>query len=174
MKESDMDIELAITTAIQYENRVVKVYEEAAAATLDPDGKKMFEVLVRDEQSHVKYLEFKLAEWKQSGRVTAGRLDTLVPSAARIEAGIKTLKSRVATKSPENELRLLRRALQVEVETSGFYRSVVGELPAEARPLFQRFIEIEEGHQKIVQAEIDSVSGLGFWFDMQEFDLAAG
>jgi rubrerythrin len=169
-----MDIELAIKTALEYENRVVKVYEEAAAATLDPAGKKMFEVLVRDEQSHVKYLEFKLEEWKQSGHVTAGRLETLVPPAERIEAGIKNLKDRVATQSPENELRLLRRALQVELETSGFYKSVVGELPAEARPLFQRFIEIEEGHQKIVQAEIDSVSGLGFWFDIQEFDLASG
>jgi rubrerythrin len=174
MKESGMNIELAITTALEYENRVVKVYEEAAVATQDPAGKKMFEVLVRDEQSHVKYLEFKLEEWKKSGRVTADRLETLVPSAERIAAGIKTLKARVATMSPENELRLLRRALQVEVETSGFYKSVVTELPAEARPLFARFVEIEEGHQTIVQAEIDSVSGLGFWFDMQEFDLASG
>jgi len=169
-----MDIELAITTALTYENRVVKVYEEAAAATEDPAGKKMFGVLVRDEQSHVRYLESKLAEWKQSGRVTAGRLETLIPSVERIESGIKSLKAHVATKSPESELHLLHRALQVEVETSAFYKSVVSELPAEARPLFQRFVEIEEGHQKIVQAEIDSVSGLGFWFDMMEFDLAAG
>ena len=169
-----MDTELAIKTALDYENKVVKVYEEAAAETKDEAGKKMFEVLVKDEQSHVKYLEFKLEEWKRSGHVTAERLETLIPSAERIAAGIKTLKSRVATQSPENELRLLRRALQVEVETSGFYKTVVNELPAEARPLFARFVEIEEGHQKIVQAEIDSVSGLGFWFDMMEFDLASG
>jgi rubrerythrin len=174
MKESDMDIELAITTALTFENRVVKVYKEAAAETQDPAGKKMFEVLVREEQSHVKYLETKLAEWKASGRVTAERLETIVPPAARIEAAVKSLTDRVATASPENELRLLQRALQVELETGGFYKSVVNELPAEARPLFRRFVEIEEGHQKIVQAEIDSVSGLGFWFDMQEFDLEKG
>jgi hypothetical protein len=40
--------------------------------------------------------------------------------------------------------------------------------------LFQRFVEIEQGHLAIVQAEIDSVSGLGFWFDMREFDLETG
>ena len=62
-----MDIELAIKTALDFENRVVKVYEEAAAATQDPDGKKMFEVLAREERSHVKYLEAKLEEWKKSG-----------------------------------------------------------------------------------------------------------
>jgi len=38
----------------------------------------------------------------------------------------------------------------------------------------QRFVEIEEGHRAIVQAEIDCVSGLGFWFDTAEFKLEAG
>jgi len=169
-----MDIELAIKTALAYENRVVKVYEEAAASTADPAGRKMFEVLVRDEQSHVRYLESKLEEWKSSGHVTAGSLETLIPSVDRIEAGVKSLKDRVATKSPESEIHLLHRALQVELETAAFYKSMVNELPAEARPLFRRFVEIEEGHERIVQAEIDSVSGLGFWFDIQEFDLSAG
>ncbi len=169
-----MDIEVAITTALQFENRVVKVYEDAARNTLDPAGRKMFETLVRDEQSHVKYLEYKLKEWKKTGRVTAEKLATLVPPKARIEEGVKTLRDRVATAAPEKELALLRRALEVEVAAGDFYRGVVRELPAETRPLFQRFVEIEEGHQTIVQAEIDSVSGLGFWFDMQEFDLEAG
>jgi hypothetical protein len=32
-------------------------------------------------------------------------------------------------------------------------------------------VEIEEGHQAIVQAEIDSVSGMGVWFDTMELSL---
>ena len=36
------------------------------------------------------------------------------------------------------------------------------------------FLGIEQGHQAIVQAEIDALSGLGFWFDFQEFNLEAG
>jgi len=169
-----MEIEVAIKTALQYENRVVGVYQKAVKSTLDAAGKRVFETLVRDEQSHVKYLEHKLDEWKRTGQVTLERLDTLVPSPERIEDGVKKLHNRVATQSRENELKLLRRALDVEVETGAFYKSVVRELPAEGQKLFQRFVEIEEGHLKIVQAEIDSVSGLGFWFDMQEFDLASG
>ena len=169
-----MEIEVAIKTALQYENRVVGVYQEAVKSTLDAAGKRVFETLVRDEQGHVKYLEHKLDEWKRTGQVTLERLDTLVPSPERIEEGVKKLHSRVATQSRENELKLLRRALDVEVETGAFYKSVVRELPADGQKLFERFVEIEEGHLKIVQAEIDSVSGLGFWFDMQEFDLAGG
>ena len=166
-----MDIELAITTALTYENRVVKVYEEAAAATPDPAGKKMFEVLVRDEQSHVKYLESKLEEWKQSGHVTASRLETLIPSVDRIEAGIKTLKSRVATtvsrerapSSPPGPPGRARNRGLLQIRRQRAPRRGQASLPEVRR---------DRGRaREIVQAEIDSVSGLGFWFDIQEFDL---
>ena len=40
--------------------------------------------------------------------------------------------------------------------------------------LFERFVAIEEGHQAIVQAEIDCVSGSGFWFDTSEINLEMG
>ncbi len=169
-----MDIESAITTALQFENRVVRVYEDAARNTLDPAGRRMFEILVKDERSHVNYLESKLGEWRSTGRVTPAKLSTLIPNRERIEEAVRKLRSRMATSKPEKELALLRRALEVEVDAGDFYRGVVRELPAEDRPLFQRFVEIEQGHQAIVQAEIDSVSGLGFWFDMREFDLEAG
>jgi peptide deformylase len=39
--------------------------------------------------------------------------------------------------------------------------------------MFARFLEIEEGHARIVQAEIDTLTGMGFWFDVQEFRLEA-
>ena len=62
----------------------------------------------------------------------------------------------------------------MEIQTSNFYREMVSKLPAEHQPMFQRFMEIEEGHEAIVKAEIDNARGLGFWFDFQEFDLEAG
>jgi hypothetical protein len=49
MKESVMDIELAIKPP-RHENRVVKVYEEAAASSRDPPAGK-FEVLVRTSRA---------------------------------------------------------------------------------------------------------------------------
>jgi rubrerythrin len=69
------------------------------------------------------------------------------------------------------ELDLLHTALQLEVDTSSFYKQMVKELPTEGQTFFARFVEIEEGHLAIVQAEIDALTGLGFWFDVQEFAL---
>jgi len=169
-----MHIEEAITMALQYENRVVGVYEEAMKTTLDPTGKHVFEVLVREEQQHVAFLKAKLEEWKKTGQVMSSGLSTAVPSRERIEEGVRKLRSRVATEAKETELQLLKRALDIEDETSGFYARVVGELPPEHRPLFERFVEIENGHLAIVQAEMDAVSGLGYWFDMREFNIEGG
>jgi rubrerythrin len=166
-----MNIEEAIQTAIQYEKRVVQVYEEAARGSLDPAGRKIFGALVKEEEQHVAYLKFKLEEWKKTGHVTETSLATVVPSRARIEEGIRTLQGRVARKAPEAEMRLLKRTLDVEVETSMFYARLVKELPPEGRKLFERFVEIEQGHQAIVQAEMNSVAGNGFWFDIPEISL---
>jgi len=166
-----MTIEEAIKTAIQYEKRVVQVYEEAVRASEDETGRKIYAVLAKEERQHVDYLESRLTEWKATGRVTAAALGTVVPSRERIDEGVRTLQSRVARKAPEAEMRLLKRALDVEVETSAFYGRVVKELPPEGRPLFERFVEIEHGHQAIVQAEMNAVAGNGYWFDISEISM---
>ena len=166
-----MTIEEAIKTSIQYEKRVVQVYEEAVRASEDETGKKIFSVLAKEERQHVDYLESRLTEWKATGRVTAAALGTGVPSRERIDEGVRTLQSRVARKAPEAEMRLLKRALDVEVETSAFYARVVKELPPDGRAMFERFVEIEQGHQAIVQAEMNAVAGNGYWFDMPEISM---
>jgi rubrerythrin len=66
---------------------------------------------------------------------------------------------------------MLKKALHLEIEATNFFKRVVSELQADERHLFARFVEIEEGHEAIVQAEIDALSGLGYWFDYQEFKL---
>lgn len=166
-----MTIEEAIKTAIQYEKRVVQVYEEAVRSSEDETGKKIYAALVKEEEQHVVYLVNRLNELKATGRVTAASLGTVVPSRERIEEGVRTLQSRVARKAPEAEMRLLKRALDVEVETSAFYGRVVKELPPDGRALFERFVEIEHGHQAIVQAEMNSVAGNGYWFDIPEISM---
>ena len=169
-----MTIDEAIQTALQYENRVVGVYAEAMDQAHDPVGKKLFKLLSKEETQHVLYLEAKLEEWKKTGHVTATTVSTSMPAKAGIEAAVKNLKEKVSPYERDSELRLLRKALEVEVETSDFYQRMVRELPDEGKRLFQRFVEIEDGHTAIVQAEIDSIIGTGSWFGFSEWDPAAG
>jgi rubrerythrin len=164
-------IEEAIKTAIQYEKRVVQVYEDAARESQDEIGRKIYAAFVKEEEEHVVYLVNRLNEWKATGKVTPASLGTVIPSRERIDEGIKKLEGRVARTAPEAEMRLLKRALDIEIETSAFYVRVVQELPPEHRPLFERFVEIEQGHQAIVQAEMNSVAGNGYWFDVPEISM---
>ena len=55
-----------------------------------------------------------------------------------------------------------------------FYRALVSTLHGDERDLFKPFLTIEDGHVALVQAQLDTVSGLGFWFDTMEFNLEAG
>ena len=65
---------------------------------------------------------------------------------------------------------MLAKALKMEQETSDFYRQMVSEMGDEGI-LFERFLEIEDGHQAIVQAELDYLNKTGTFFDFQEFNM---
>lgn len=173
-----MSIEEAIKTAMEFESKVRDVYKEAEEQTADQVGKRVLGALANEEQDHLDYLESRLKEWRKTGKVTSERLESVVPPKEIIEGEVNRLKDKTEIHGQEkhhsSELRMLRNALEVETQTSEFYKRMVKELPEEGQQLFARFVEIEEGHKAIVQAEIDYVSGPGYWFDFREFDLSGG
>lgn len=173
-----MNLEKAIKTAIEFEGRVREVYKEAERQASDPVGKHVLKALANEEQDHLDYLKSRLEEWKSTGKITPKKLSSVVPPREIIQGEVNKLKEKTTIHDSEkhhsSELRMLRNALEVETETSEFYKRMVKELPEEGQQLFSRFVEIEEGHKAIVQAEIDYISGPGYWFDFREFDLAGG
>lgn len=169
-----MDLEQAIKTAIGYEARVLDVYLKSEGRTEDPVGKKVLGILAREEREHLDYLKERLEEWTGTGKVTAARLKSALPSREQIEESQKRLESQAPAGDTTAEQEVLTRALEMEQETSSFYKEMVHLLDREGQALFEPFVEIEEGHLMIVQAELDNLRGLGYWLDFQEFDLEAG
>jgi len=172
-----MTLEQAINTALEYENKVVAVYADAVDSTSDPSGQSVLRVLADEEKGHVAYLEKVLEQWQLTGRLNVPELCSSLPSVESIEAAVGKLREKLSPRerpsTVDAELAMLSQALEVETETGEFYRRMVAELTGEEQELFRRFLQIEEGHRAIVQAEIDAVSGTGYWFDFQEFDLEA-
>jgi rubrerythrin len=171
-----MTIEEAIQTAVQFEKKVHTAYLDAARRAKDETAQRVFRTLAQEEMGHVTYLESRLSEWQRTGQLSPEKLSTVLPSGEKIRAGLARLRAKVVQPKEHRgfELESLRLALAAEDETSSFYRQMVQELPEAGQQLFARFLEIEDGHAAIVQAEIDSVSRLGFWFDVEEFDLESG
>jgi rubrerythrin len=169
-----MKLDEAIRMAIEYEGRVYKTYLDAMNEATDEVAKRVFQALCNEEKEHLTYLRERLDEWKKTGKITVARLTTSIPTKQAIEEGLEKLREKMAGKASakhDTELEMLRKALAVETETSTFYKDMVRTLDAEGQQMFARFVEVEEGHQAIVQAEIDSVSGTGYWFDHREFSL---
>lgn len=166
-----MTIEEAIKTAIQFETNVEGVYRNAVEEATDPIGKKVFSVLADEEHGHLDYLNHRLEEFTSTGKVTVEDLQTAIPSEEVIREGVDKLETRMAEADRGRELQMLYKARDVEEKTSDFYKKMVSDLSSEGQELFKRFVEIEEGHMAIVQAEIDYLSGSGHWFDFREISL---
>jgi rubrerythrin len=166
-----MNVEEALETALEFENKVRDAYREMAETSASKVGENVFGVLAHEEQHHVEYLESRLSEWRRAGVITAEGLETAVPRRAAIEEGVKNLSKEARGEIRGGEVEMLRRALRMEIGANDFYKRMVNELPEEARPLFARFVEIEEGHTAVVQAELDYATGSGFMFDFRDFEV---
>jgi rubrerythrin len=169
-----MTLEEAINTALDYENRIRDLYRQGAEQTKDPIGKKIFRALADDEQRHVDYLNHKLEQWRTTGTITSEHLASAIPPKQVIEKEAARLRSRMATDDRGLKQQMLSKALQLEIETSDFYRQMVAQLSAEGQNLFSRFLEIESNHIDAVQFELDYYGRSGYWFDFEEFDMEAG
>ena len=165
-----MTLEEAIKMALEYEAKVRDTYVNAAQQATDDTGKRIFKVLGEEEQGHIDYLQSRLDEWQKTGKITTEKLSTMVPSKKAIDNGIKKLDKRMSQKDHGSEMEMLRKALELETETSDFYKRMVVELGKDGK-MFEHFMKIEEGHKAIVQAEIDYLNNTGFFFDFQEFSM---
>ena len=166
-----MTIEEAIKTAIEYEIRIRDIYLEAVAAVDDEVGQRIFETLRNDEQQHIDYLEHKLEQFQKTGIIEPEKLSSAVPDQENINREADKVKSLAAKDFLGIKSQMLSKALKMEIETSDFYQKMVNELPADARPMFERFLEIENNHIQAVQFELDYMSKTGYWFDFKEFDM---
>lgn len=166
-----MDLETAIKSALTFENRIRDLYREAVDRTDDPAGKKIFQTLADDEQRHVDYLDNRLIEWRKQGSITIERLESIVPDKAAIRKESAALRSTINQDSRGLKQQMLSQALTAEIETSRFYKELIDQVSDDYRPMFNRFLEIEDNHVEAVQFELDHLTNTGFWFGFEEFDM---
>lgn len=166
-----MTVEEALRTALELEGRVRDHYRRSGE-TAGGVARSFFELMDREEQGHVDYLAAQLDEWRRTGGLSSAEVATAVPSSDWLDRGLATFEQ--APSPPEHPATRehLFTALELEHGISELYRRLVAEVdhPAAAR-LFQRFLEIEDGHTALVQAEIDFETRTGYFFDFQEFTL---
>ena len=169
-----LKLDEAIRIALEYETRVRDMYLEAVEKATEDTGKRIFKTLADEEQGHLDYLNRRFEEWQTTGHVAEEPVATVLPPKEKVNEGVEKLEKAMDPQDWSVELELLRRARDLESETGSFYRRMTQEMDVEGANMFQKFLQIEDAHYDIVQAEIDALTGKGFWFDTMEFRLEAG
>jgi rubrerythrin len=166
-----MLIEQAIKTAIEYEQNIREIYKKAAKASSDQIGRRVFSALAADEANHVSFLVRQLETWVNEKKIALEDLKIVLPKAGDMSANLNTVQEAMEPSKKREELELLEQAREAERETCEFYEKMVGELPPEGKALFEQFLKVEQEHFNVVQFQIDSLTGSGFWLGWPEFDM---
>ena len=167
-----MTVDEAIVTALQYENKVRDHYQWAASEAGEPKGQRFFEALAKEEQGHVDYLDSRLKQWRAEGKLSADPIGTVIPAPDFLQKGLEMIKASQEKRDYSDDYKRLFTALKLEEEVSTYYKGLVETLSdPNAKAMFGRFLEIEDGHTAIVQAEVDVLTRTGYFYEFQEFNL---
>jgi len=159
-----------LKTAIEIEDNGLMTFLDFARKTRDETGKNMFIRLAMDEHEHRRILEAQLAKILeghplQNIEIPKSEIEQVAPK-------IREKQQRTRGESGLKEIDALNTALDLERQAAKFFRDKAAIIDnSDAKALFIRLAEWEEAHFDIIQAELDSIQGTGFWFGIPEFQM---
>ena len=160
----------AIKTAIQMEEDGYKYYMSAAEETNNEMGKAMFKQLAKDEMEHRRV--FSAMFDQLADRSTWQKLAEQTPGIPQVPVFKERAKELDQSKGMAEDANALRIGMENEKKSIEYYEKTALETnDKQARAIFNNIKEQEEYHYNLLQAELDSVMGTGFWFDTAEFRM---
>lgn len=170
---AETDLATIFATAIEIEMTGLETYLRFGMRTKDVTGKNMYMRLAKDELEHLRIFE------EYRSRVLAGQELGAAPSEMKpitfVRPELRKVDAQTKGEEHADELTALQTALDLERRSIEFYTNWASKTTdPELRRLLVQLKEVEESHFDLIQAEIDSLTGTGFWFGIPEFDLEAG
>ena len=165
-----MEVVHALKKAIMVEKEAMKKYMEYAKATTSVSGKNMFITLALDEWNHMSLLEKQLDSISKrdnwySAEISRSEIELLVPK-------LKETRTKNNRESGIGDIEALSTALREEQVANEYYLNQAGLMTdAAAKQMYLRLAEMEDAHYQIIEAEIDSIKGTGFWLGFPEFTM---
>jgi rubrerythrin len=159
----------SIKMAIDLEKKGRKFYLESAEKTENETGKRIFTRLAHEEALHLATFEHML----DSKDLPGDWRGIMHNYPAKPEIPVFGDKARAALKRPStDELQALRIAMTQEREAMQFFGAIAQQSDDETvKAIFSFVREQEVYHHDLLQAEYDSITNTGFWFDTPEFRM---
>lgn len=169
MKDISDQVAKAIREAIKLEINGKAVFDHAAEVTHNELGKKMFRRLAEDETKHLDTFgqlfsariggeDWRMFVDKEGLEGSSSVIDELLP--------------RMKKEGRAGEIEALRIGMELERKAIDFFEKAAKEATDQkAKEIFDKICEEERFHYELLQAEYDSVTNSGFWFDIAEFRM---
>ena len=159
----------ALKLAIERERGANRFYHQAAGMAEDPDGKRMFNWLAKEEARHLAKLRQQLksvldnSRWLEWKRVTVPIDKTEFPSTSEASGTIS---------ASAGELDALRQAIKSEQEAISFYKEAEDSTPdLRGKTMFGSLAREEEGHLALLEEELDWLTKSRKYFTLHRFSL---
>jgi rubrerythrin len=169
MEKLSEQVQHFVREAIKLEIQGREFFLQAAEATGNALGQKMFRRLAEEEVKHLVAFGklfsdvIKSEEWRDyvHREETAGKA-----------AVIEELAARMRRAQDKSEIEALRIGMELELRAIEFFKGCAsqGDDP-QASAIFAAIADEERFHYDLLQAQYDSVTGSGFWLDSAEFQM---
>ncbi len=173
VKETERQAQDVLRRAIAMEHEGKEFFEHASRRMTRKRSKDMFLSLVTQENRHIEILGHELRRledgrgWAPLEDAKKGSTDTS-GSPVFSKEGVGAVRLEPAA----GELEVIDLGMEVEKRSIDYYRDAgMATKDKNARELFNWLVGEEAGHLTILQAERDSRSSSGFYYDDAEFSL---
>jgi len=165
------DVLKVIKGAIDLEINGRSFFEHAAEKTNNKLGKKMFDKLAKDEIEHLHTFSRLFTsmmgneDWKSYVSQQEKNKSSLIE-------GLKERMNRKAKEARASDLEAIRIGMELEKNAIDFFSNSAKETgDQKAKEIFLKIADEERLHYDLLQAQYDSVTNSGFWFDVAEFKM---
>jgi len=169
-----MDSITIFKKALEYENKIRDLYLAAVGIIDDERGKKIFQTLADEEQSHVDFLEHSIGTLTEKGSINVKTFKTIIPDTEDLRQNIDTMKITIPEQMLGDVKRVLSSALRLEEETTQYYEKAIESAEGDIKEVLAKFITIEQRHTEVVRFELDHASHNGFWLGFPEISMEVG
>jgi len=160
----------ALKTAIEIEDNGLLNFLRFARQTKDTTGKNMFIRLAMDEHEHRRIIEKQLTNLMEGKPLI--KIEIPKSEIEQVAPTIREKQQRTRGESGLLEIDALNTALDLERKAAKFFRDQADLVDdPDAKAMFIRLAEWEDAHFDLIQAELDSIQGTGFWFGIPEFQM---
>jgi rubrerythrin len=159
----------AIEAAIQLKSKAIEYYKKALSDCRHPAGKRMFEVILKDEELHLESLQKLLNDITED-------IDKLTPI-KNVKNALESIKEdmRVRTACSFDDVEAFRIAMDVEKECLDFFRKQVTKSNSDyERTLLTKIAREEEEHFKIFANTYEFLNDTGNWYMWEEHSIVEG